>query len=162
MATADCLFSFAVTATQPGYCLPEIVSEPGTLNIVAGRHPMVETILPTPFVPNDISFSNGNAKQMILTGLLIFIHEHLGLNSPARHRYQYGRQKQFESSNRTHRTDGSGLLVICLNFDPKAELSVYRSDPMCLRLPVKHRFSTGSTQEWALATTSPVAARRSW
>ncbi|KAL8292983.1 hypothetical protein RQP46_000677 [Phenoliferia psychrophenolica] len=70
LATADCLFSLALAATAPGYCRPSIVPEPGVLEIVQGRHPMVEVHLSAPFVPNDVSFGGDDGqRQMILTGL---------------------------------------------------------------------------------------------
>ncbi|KAK4699369.1 DNA mismatch repair protein MSH3, partial [Phenoliferia sp. Uapishka_3] len=69
LATADCLFSLATAAASPGYCRPQITSEPGILDIVQGRHPMVEVTLSAPFVPNDVSFGGDDQKQMIVTGL---------------------------------------------------------------------------------------------
>lgn len=68
LATADVLFSLAATSQLPGYCRPTIVDDPGQLNIVGGRHPMVEQLLTTPFVPNDVNLGPGNTRQMILTG----------------------------------------------------------------------------------------------
>ncbi|KAI5479614.1 DNA mismatch repair protein MSH3 [Pseudohyphozyma bogoriensis] len=68
IATADCLFSFATTANAPGYVRPEFVKTPGTLEIVGGRHPIVEALLDAPYVPNDVKFGDTSPRQMILTG----------------------------------------------------------------------------------------------
>lgn len=69
IAIADCLFSLAIVATLPNYCRPDFVAEAGTLTIVGGRHPMVETILTAPFVPNDVVIGEDTYRQLILTGL---------------------------------------------------------------------------------------------
>lgn len=73
LATLDCLLSLASIASQPGYCKPEFTPETG-LDITAGRHPMVEQLLLSSFVPNDISLSNSNdntptsPRALLITG----------------------------------------------------------------------------------------------
>ncbi|KAK4058784.1 Mismatch repair protein msh3 [Microbotryomycetes sp. JL221] len=69
LATADVLFSFAITATSPGYVRPQITNEAGYINIVEGRHPIVEITSSNPFVPNSVELGRNSKKQMILTGL---------------------------------------------------------------------------------------------
>ncbi|SCZ97612.1 BZ3500_MvSof-1268-A1-R1_Chr4-3g07297 [Microbotryum saponariae] len=69
LATADCLFSFAVTAIAPGYVRPTIVREPGFIKIVDGRHPVHEVLSSQPYVPSSIELGGTATKQMILTGI---------------------------------------------------------------------------------------------
>ncbi|KAM0792374.1 hypothetical protein ACM66B_005054 [Microbotryomycetes sp. NB124-2] len=69
LATADVLFSFAKTAAAPGYTRPVISEQPGYINIVEGRHPIVEVTSSNPFVPNSVKLGGDGHKQMILTGL---------------------------------------------------------------------------------------------
>ncbi|KAJ7751996.1 DNA mismatch repair protein MSH3 [Mycena metata] len=67
LATADCLFSLAQVALRDNYVKPEFTDGSDTLEIVDGRHPMVEALRSDPFVPNSVSFSNDN-KSKIITG----------------------------------------------------------------------------------------------
>ncbi|GAA5863812.1 hypothetical protein JCM1840_005775 [Sporobolomyces johnsonii] len=69
LATADCLFSLATVALSSNYVRPTIVTEPGKLEIVDGRHPIIEAVSSEPFVPNSVEFGSGKRHQMILTGL---------------------------------------------------------------------------------------------
>ncbi|GAA6029240.1 hypothetical protein JCM8097_003582 [Rhodosporidiobolus ruineniae] len=69
LATADCLLSLAVVALSSNWVRPNIVDEPGRLEIVAGRHPIIEAVSSQPFVPNSVEFGGGKARQMVLTGL---------------------------------------------------------------------------------------------
>ncbi|SCV69165.1 BQ2448_2185 [Microbotryum intermedium] len=69
LATADCLFSFAATASAPGYVRPSIVREPGLIKIVDGRHPVHEVLSSQPYVPSSIELGGSATKQMILTGI---------------------------------------------------------------------------------------------
>ncbi|KDE04280.1 hypothetical protein MVLG_05308 [Microbotryum lychnidis-dioicae p1A1 Lamole] len=69
LATADCLFSFAVTAIAPGYVRPTIVREPGFIKIVDGRHPVHEVLSSQPYVPSSIELGGTATKQIILTGI---------------------------------------------------------------------------------------------
>jgi len=64
----DCLASLAQTATEHGYARPEISEDP-EIEIVNGRHPVVEACLPYgDFVPNSISFSRANQWFVLITG----------------------------------------------------------------------------------------------
>lgn len=59
IAAADVLCGFAEVAVHQGYCRPEIVSG-REINIINGRHPVVEKSLPAGFfVPNSTELGNG-------------------------------------------------------------------------------------------------------
>jgi len=67
VAAIDVLAGFAYTAARRGYVRPEVDTGFG-LEIVGGRHPVVETMMPTEqFIPNDIRL-DPSARVMILTG----------------------------------------------------------------------------------------------
>lgn len=65
----DCLISLAIVASQPGYQKPEFVSD-DRLEIIEGRHPMVEVVRSEPFIPNSISLGEVgtalNSNRMLL------------------------------------------------------------------------------------------------
>ncbi len=64
----DALFSFAETAHRNNYCQPVIQEEP-VLNLVNGRHPLVEQIDPlNQFIPNDVLLDAQENQIMIITG----------------------------------------------------------------------------------------------
>jgi DNA mismatch repair protein MutS len=68
IASVDALLSFARCAAEYGYCRPQLDSS-GVLEIVGGRHPVVERLLRAePFVPNDVRLSCEAAQLLILTG----------------------------------------------------------------------------------------------
>lgn len=60
LAVADCLCSLALVAVQEGYVRPQFVDDTDedqggrVLEIVEGRHPMVEKLKNEPFVPNTV------------------------------------------------------------------------------------------------------------
>jgi len=63
----DALASLAAAAVRYNYCRPSLNRE-GRLHIVAGRHPVVERVLPPgQFVPNDTVLDRGS-RFMLLTG----------------------------------------------------------------------------------------------
>jgi len=47
---------------------PSFVNEPGVLQIKNGRHPLVESCIREPFVPNDTYISDAEGKIHIITG----------------------------------------------------------------------------------------------
>lgn len=51
---SDCLRSLSLVANQPGYTKPVITDDVDVLQVVEGRHPMVEAVRSDPFVPNTI------------------------------------------------------------------------------------------------------------
>ncbi|MDD4698716.1 MAG: DNA mismatch repair protein MutS [Oscillospiraceae bacterium] len=63
----DVLCSLAEIAVKNNYCRPSINTEK-RLNIVSGRHPVVEDVLRQPFVPNDILLDSGDNRCAIITG----------------------------------------------------------------------------------------------
>jgi DNA mismatch repair protein MutS len=68
IATVDALLSFARCAAEYGYSRPQLDGS-GGLEIVGGRHPVVERLLRSePFVPNDVRLSCDSAQVLILTG----------------------------------------------------------------------------------------------
>ncbi|OBZ75370.1 DNA mismatch repair protein MSH3 [Grifola frondosa] len=67
LATADCLLSLALVAVQEGYVKPDF-TEDDTLEIVAGRHAMIEALRSEPFVPNSIHMGGGKPGSKIITG----------------------------------------------------------------------------------------------
>jgi len=93
----DCLRSLAETAIVGGYVRPEI-NEDGHLEIVEGRHPVLEAIqTDPPFVPNDTHLDNETCQIALITGpnmagkstyirqvALITLLAHMGSFIPAR------------------------------------------------------------------------------
>ncbi|KAF9264759.1 hypothetical protein L218DRAFT_972361 [Marasmius fiardii PR-910] len=68
LAVADCLFSLAQVALKPDYVRPTF-TDVDQLEIVDGRHPMVEVIRLDPFIPNTIRMgSDENPQSKIITG----------------------------------------------------------------------------------------------
>ncbi|MCQ2450613.1 MAG: DNA mismatch repair protein MutS [Clostridia bacterium] len=67
LAKLDVLCSFSEVAATNNYTRP-LVDNSGTINIKAGRHPVVEQIIKTPFVSNDTFLDMGNDRCAIITG----------------------------------------------------------------------------------------------
>jgi DNA mismatch repair protein MutS len=68
MSEIDLVTSLAELGVERGYCRPEIF-EDTRLNILNGRHPVVESVLPAgSFVTNDLSLSIEDKQIIILTG----------------------------------------------------------------------------------------------
>ncbi len=68
ISTVDCLYSLAKVAVDNNYNKPTITTD-SNINIVAGRHPIVEKVLKTEdFIPNDCRLNNSDQRTMILTG----------------------------------------------------------------------------------------------
>ncbi len=69
IAQIDVLSSFALTAREHNYSLPE-VTESDVLLIQKGRHPVIEQMLPEDeeYVPNDIYLDTEKQQIIILTG----------------------------------------------------------------------------------------------
>ena len=66
VAELDVLANLAERAVSLELVAPELTAEPG-LSIRAGRHPVVEQVLETPFVPNDLEL-NSERRMLIITG----------------------------------------------------------------------------------------------
>ena len=67
LARLDVLAGWAELATARHYCQPEFVPEP-MLEIRGGRHPVLEQMLDTHFVPNDTQLVAGRASLALITG----------------------------------------------------------------------------------------------
>ncbi|HET8866097.1 MAG TPA: DNA mismatch repair protein MutS [Gracilimonas sp.] len=65
----DVLQGFAEVAFRNNYAKPE-VGDHEEIDIIKGRHPVVEKSLPMgePFIPNDIKLDNDNQQILIITG----------------------------------------------------------------------------------------------
>ncbi|MBP5308948.1 MAG: DNA mismatch repair protein MutS [Clostridia bacterium] len=68
LACLDTLVSFAEVAKNNRYARPEIADKDSALNIVGGRHPVVEAVSREQFVANDTLLDNYENRTMILTG----------------------------------------------------------------------------------------------
>jgi DNA mismatch repair protein MutS len=66
IAEVDVLSNFAERAVLLNYAKPELSESPG-INIVAGRHPVVENTLDDPFVPNDLNMDD-QRRMLMITG----------------------------------------------------------------------------------------------
>jgi DNA mismatch repair protein MutS len=66
-AELDCLVTLANVAVNNNYIRPE-VNEGDEIVIVKGRHPVIEQILHSGFIPNDVKLDGGENRLMILTG----------------------------------------------------------------------------------------------
>ncbi len=67
IARLDALCSLAVVAANNQYCRP-LVNNSGTIMIKAGRHPVVEQVIKTPFVANDTLLNMQEDRCAIITG----------------------------------------------------------------------------------------------
>ncbi|QSO45426.1 DNA mismatch repair protein MutS [Alicyclobacillus mengziensis] len=66
LAELDAILSLATAAVEYGYVRPVVVEERG-IEIVNGRHPMVEAAAPLSFVPNSVDLGSG-CDFILLTG----------------------------------------------------------------------------------------------
>lgn len=95
LAELDVLSNLAERALNLDLNCPQFVDEP-CLRIEQGRHPVVEQVLSTPFVANDVSLDEGT-RMLIITGpnmggkstymrqtALIVLLAHIGSHVPAR------------------------------------------------------------------------------
>ncbi len=63
----DALVSLAEVAVRRRYQRPTL-HDGDELEIVAGRHPVIEAIAEAPFVPNDLHLNNSTDRLLIITG----------------------------------------------------------------------------------------------
>ncbi len=66
LAQLDVLSNLAERAIKLNFCRPDLNSEPG-INIRGGRHPVVEQVQATPFVPNDLELGD-RRRMLVITG----------------------------------------------------------------------------------------------
>ncbi|MBI3953067.1 MAG: DNA mismatch repair protein MutS [Chloroflexi bacterium] len=67
VAQADVFAALAEAASRYGYVRPAL-DEGGSIEVAAGRHPVVERALDEPFVPNDCRLDSRDAQVVVLTG----------------------------------------------------------------------------------------------
>ena len=95
VAELDVLATLAERATALDFCQPQLSPE-GELHIEGGRHPVVESVLDTPFIANDTRFDE-QRRMLVITGpnmggkstymrqtALIVLLAHIGSFVPAR------------------------------------------------------------------------------
>lgn len=69
LSEIDVLLSYRIVADNNNYCKPEI-AESDVLDIVEGRHPVIECLLPSgePYISNSIHLDNSKNQIIIITG----------------------------------------------------------------------------------------------
>ena len=67
LAHVDAFASLAQVASERGYVRPEFV-EGSAIDVVDGRHPVVEALLGSSFVPNDLHLNEDGTRFVVLTG----------------------------------------------------------------------------------------------
>ncbi|HKR21810.1 MAG TPA: DNA mismatch repair protein MutS, partial [Pyrinomonadaceae bacterium] len=67
LAALDVLASCAETAARRRYVRPEL-HDGDQLEIIQGRHPVIEAFIDEPFVPNSIYLNNSTDRLLIITG----------------------------------------------------------------------------------------------
>ena len=74
IAAIDVLASFAVSAIEHNYCRPEM-SRGHSLDIKAGRHPVIETLMPAgeEYVANDLHLMAGKSALLRQTALIVLM-----------------------------------------------------------------------------------------
>ena len=66
LAQIDVLGNLAERSTTLNLCRPELKDQP-VMNIIDGRHPVVEQVLDNPFVPNDLALDE-QRRTLVITG----------------------------------------------------------------------------------------------
>ncbi|HYY41782.1 MAG TPA: DNA mismatch repair protein MutS, partial [Pyrinomonadaceae bacterium] len=67
LAMLDALAALATTAVRQRYQRP-VLHDDDEIEIVSGRHPVIEATTQTPFVPNDLYMNNSTERLLIITG----------------------------------------------------------------------------------------------
>lgn len=67
LSELDCLCSLALVSSRPNYVKPDIVDQP-CLEISDGRHPMLEQLMLSNYVPNSTNMYATKNRVMIITG----------------------------------------------------------------------------------------------
>ncbi|MBO7214626.1 MAG: DNA mismatch repair protein MutS, partial [Clostridia bacterium] len=68
VAFIDVITSLAIVAKKYNYCKPVIAKKGKPLTIVDGRHPVVESVSSSQFIPNDTTLCSKGDRMMIITG----------------------------------------------------------------------------------------------
>ncbi|MBR6510371.1 MAG: DNA mismatch repair protein MutS [Clostridia bacterium] len=67
VALLDALCSLANVSVENNYCRP-LINNDGSINIIDGRHPVVEKVIRNPFVSNDTYLNTSDNRSVIITG----------------------------------------------------------------------------------------------
>ncbi len=69
VAMLDCFTALAEVAVEHRYCMP-VVDEGTAISITAGRHPVIERLLPPgeSYTPNDVRLDTGERQILVITG----------------------------------------------------------------------------------------------
>ncbi len=67
IAELDCYSSLAEVAANNNYCRPNW-NQQGRIQIINGRHPVIENAMKDPFVPNDVLLNRTDDRLLIITG----------------------------------------------------------------------------------------------
>jgi DNA mismatch repair protein MutS len=67
LAALDVIASFAETSARRRYARP-VLHDGDELEIIQGRHPVIEAFIDDPFVPNSIYLNNSTDRLLIITG----------------------------------------------------------------------------------------------
>ena len=68
LSMLDVILNFAYISKKRNYSRPTMLDYNGTLNIVGGRHPVVEVGSKVSFIPNDTVLDSNENRMMIITG----------------------------------------------------------------------------------------------
>ncbi|HKS28283.1 MAG TPA: DNA mismatch repair protein MutS, partial [Pyrinomonadaceae bacterium] len=67
LAMLDALAALAETAVERRYTRP-VMHDADEIEIVAGRHPVIESMSHEPFIPNDLYMNNSTDRMLVITG----------------------------------------------------------------------------------------------
>jgi len=67
LATADCLVALAHVSMEANYCRPKFIDD-NTLDIVEGRHPILEALRSDPYMPNSLAMGREHPRCKVITG----------------------------------------------------------------------------------------------
>ncbi len=68
IALVDVITSFSIVATKYNYCKPKMLKNSKKIEIIEGRHPIIERISAESFVSNNTLLDDGENRTMIITG----------------------------------------------------------------------------------------------
>lgn len=68
LAVADCLLSLALVSVKGDYVKPQFNDDGDVLEIIDGRHPMIEAMRSDPFIPNTVTMGADKPRSKIITG----------------------------------------------------------------------------------------------
>ena len=67
LASLDALSSLSEVAVRRRYCRP-VIHDGDEIEVVQGRHPVIEAVSDDPFIPNDLYMNNSTDRLLIITG----------------------------------------------------------------------------------------------